>query len=1164
MKLYHQLLFCAFFCFAFYSNLNGQSQLEIARNYIVSNNKITTLNLQDLVVSSSHTSKQSGLTHFYFNQSLHGIKIYNAISNVAIDQSGKVFFAGDRIVNNKNYNSKSERISATDAALNAAKHFNLPIQDQSRVLKEDLGVTKKTTLINKSISNQEIQAELMYVHIDGQLILTWSISFEKADDKYWWDVKIDAQSGSFVEKTSWTLECGFGSSHHSHDHANNHLNHKHSTQDYSTKSHDDEHFAQTTNKKTIHFANGDYQVCAMPNESPNHGPISIVNSPWSDNLDAAAHPFNWHSDGSNTYFTTRGNNVWAVEDRDANNNQSTGFSPASQLGNNGQQYNYTPNFNLAPIDYEEAAITNLFYWNNIMHDVTYHYGFDEASGNFQSVNNTGNGLGGDPLYADTQDGLATNFARITVFPEGQICRMEMFDWVQPFTTDFFNVTSPINTSLEAFPSQFGPNATFAGTVILAKDTNGGSSEACSANPISNGSAINGNVALIDRGNCSFVQKVLNAQNQGAIAAIICNNVPSTPINMSGSGNIAIPSVMISQSDCATLRVNLPATINVTTTSTSGGPNKEASYDNLVIAHEYAHGITVRLTGGSSVNGCFRGDDQMGEGWSDFFGLVMTMKPGDVATQERGIATYLKGEVTTAQGLRPFPYSTDFAINPMTYGNSDDGGAFTIPHGVGSIWCSMLWDMTWKFIDLYGFGTDIYDSDISNVGTPASPGTFGGQNLALQLVMEGLKLQPCRPGFIDGRDAILAADRALYGGIHRCLIWEAFADRGLGVSAKQGAVEVTTDNEEAFDLPSAEIEKSTNTVIEQVGNTVSYDIHFAPVCEAQDNIVITDILDPTFTLSSVTCQAPASHSVSGNTLTISHPGLQVGQKLSCNLTVDINSSQAITSQILLFDDVEGSSPMTVNTILGSAADAWSVSNSDSQSGVNSWFVETTFSNKFTTLETPAISLGQFPVIRFFHQYNTLGGWDGGYLEVSTNNGASWQQLPLSAFLQNGYNAYLVDSSNSIIDNKQAWTGNSGGFIETIADLSSYANTTAKIRFSFGQTSGKSNEGWWIDDISIKTGIPNITNTACAISDQLASPICDAANILVDFTDCDDFITETSNPAITNSLEANIAITHNGIVNTNTNIDFNAGQCISLTAGFEVSPQAQFHAYIQACQ
>ena len=96
-------------------------------------------------------------------------------------------------------------------------------------------------------------------------------------------------------------------------------------------------------------------------------------------------------------------------------------------------------------------------------------------------------------------------------------------------------------------------------------------------------------------------------------------------------------------------------------------------------------------------------------------------------------------------------------------------------------------MTWDLIDLYGFDADLV------YGT-------GGNNIAFQLVMDWMKLQNCSPGFIDGRDAILEADELANGGLHRCLIWEAFARRGVGFSATQGSAFNRADQSEAFDLP----------------------------------------------------------------------------------------------------------------------------------------------------------------------------------------------------------------------------------------------------------------------------------------------------------------------------------------------------------------------------
>ena len=203
-------------------------------------------------------------------------------------------------------------------------------------------------------------------------------------------------------------------------------------------------------------------------------------------------------------------------------------------------------------------------------------------------------------------------------------------------------------------------------------------------------------------------------------------------------------------------------------------------------HEYGHGISNRLTGGPSNSSCLYNSEQMGEGWSDWIGLVMTMKPGDAGTDPRGIGTWLLGEAADGPGVRTQRYSTDIGVFTRTYG---DIGGMAIPHGVGEVWAGMLWEMTWALIDEYGFNPNIDDV-----------WTAGGNNLAMQLVMDGMKLQACSPGFVDGRDAILLADQNLTGGANQCTIWNAFAKRGLGFSANQGSSGSTTDGTEAFDIP----------------------------------------------------------------------------------------------------------------------------------------------------------------------------------------------------------------------------------------------------------------------------------------------------------------------------------------------------------------------------
>ena len=129
---------------------------------------------------------------------------------------------------------------------------------------------------------------------------------------------------------------------------------------------------------------------------------------------------------------------------------------------------------------------------------------------------------------------------------------------------------------------------------------------------------------------------------------------------------------------------------------------------------------------------------------------------------------------------------------------------------------MLWELTWALIDEYGFDPDLHN------GT-------GGNNIAMELVTEGFKLQPCSPGFVDGRDAIIDADLALNGGQNECLIWSAFAKRGLGLSASQGSSASINDGTESFDVPaSCEVFDITKTVDKPsviAGDILTYTLTF---------------------------------------------------------------------------------------------------------------------------------------------------------------------------------------------------------------------------------------------------------------------------------------------------------------------------------------------------
>jgi len=734
-----------------------------------------TLGISDVefVLTKSFTSRNSNIVHSYYNQVIDGIEVYNAVSNIARLADGTSFHSNVRAHEVK-IGVSSAIVTELDALQLTQNHFNLPELGDA-VLDNTL---KNINAINRyndpSLSARQVAVKPVYYPDGDELVLAWSVAFEKIDNQFWHDVIVSAVDGQIIRQVDWTVECSFGDddgcSAFDSDHDHNHI--------HDLKSHS-------------FSSDGSYTVYALPLESPSEGDRTVEIAPWENAVSAS--PYGWHdTDGvMGAEFTiTRGNNVFASEDRDANN--VPGASP-----DGGTDLVFGFPIDLAtqqPIDYVDAATVNLFYWNNVVHDVLYEHGFDEAAGNFQD-NNYGNGaLGDDFVFADAQDGSGTNNATFGTPPDGQNPRMTMFEWTVggagPASEATFTIDSPgdIAGDYIAIPSTFGPqDITVTGDMILVDDGIGTVTDGCESSPAG---SLTGAIAIVDRGGCNFNIKVVRARLAGAAAVIICNNVPGPPTAPGGNSPAeTIPSAMVGMADCDVIKVALQsgtvtATLSVMPSTATGPLNLDSDLDNGIIAHEYGHGWSTRLTGGAGNSGCLGGDEQMGEGWSDYLGLVMTIKPGELSTDGRGIGTYVISEDSLGGGIRSFPYSTDFGVNPHTYA---DIATEAIPHGVGSVWCVMLWDMTWLLIDRYGYDADLYNGS-------------GGNNVALSLVSEGLMLQGCNPGFVDGRDGILAADMALFGGANQCIIWEAFSRRGLGYSAVQGSSASRADGTEAFDLP----------------------------------------------------------------------------------------------------------------------------------------------------------------------------------------------------------------------------------------------------------------------------------------------------------------------------------------------------------------------------
>ncbi len=137
-------------------------------------------------------------------------------------------------------------------------------------------------------------------------------------------------------------------------------------------------------------------------------------------IDTTASPNGWINDGDNT---TLGNNVDAHLDKNGDNVPDPGSRPT---GSPFRVFDCPMDLAQEPVTYTNAAVVQLFYWNNWMHDKLYELGFTEAAGNFQTDNFGRGGYGNDAVQADAQDGSGVNNANFSTPPDGSPGRMQMF------------------------------------------------------------------------------------------------------------------------------------------------------------------------------------------------------------------------------------------------------------------------------------------------------------------------------------------------------------------------------------------------------------------------------------------------------------------------------------------------------------------------------------------------------------------------------------------------------------------------------------------------------------------------------------------------------------------------------------------------------------------
>lgn len=1034
----------------------AQDNLQSVKSYIYGKHPSLQHNkAMDWVITDEVYNKRNGVTHLYLRQTYGGVEIFNANSNAVI-RNGKVHRLTGRIVETVSSGNQSiaPSINAEQAIRQAAHTLGLEVTETLQPLPAS-SVAKSNTKAEEVYSSGGISIEpipvkkVFLIDRQGKLKLCWDLSIYEVSQENWWSMRIDAATGEVVEKHNWVTKCTFDPSSFSGNSVASHPATHHHLEPASEE--------------------GGYRVFPLPLENPNDGASTFETNPF----DVTASPWGWHDTNGETgadYTITRGNNVHAYEDM-ANMNEP-GYSPGSES----LTFDYSYSVDNEMLPNRDAAITNLFYANNKIHDIMYHYGFDEESGNFQANNYGKGGAGEDYVRAEAQDGSGQDNANFATPPDGFRPRMQMFMW-NPIPPDVI-VESPaeIAGAFKRGVALFGPTITSVIRGELALGSANASTESCTAIT----SNVAGKIAVIDRGTCTFEMKVKNAQEAGAIAVIIVDNLvadfpPTLGDDITMTGPITIPAISIIKADGEKVRAAITAGETVTI-SISPYTQRDASVDNGIVIHEYGHGISNRLTGGPSNVACLTNNEQMGEGWSDYFAMMLTMKAGQSGEDARGIAAFSIGEPLHGGGIRPAPYSTNMAVNNFTYDHVKEFRGQ--PHAIGFIWCEMLWEMSWKFISRYGFDPDIVNGN-------------GGNNIALQLVIDALKLQPCGPGFVDGRDAILLADQLNNNGANQDIIWEAFAKRGLGASADQGDPDSATDGIAAFDMPhDAEIMIRADKGFAS-GSDIVYTIAVKNTSLGSiTSLSVADVLPDGIVY--VDGSATEGGIFTNGALSFENLALESGEEKI--FTFHASPSSEVSTHTRFRDDAENG--MTHWNAVGVRGNnSWHITSGKSKNGAASFYTQSidAKSDQIMILKTP-VAIGPQTKLAFNHLFYTETEFDGGVVEISTNGGLQWQDLK-TKFITGGYNSIINGDADSPLAGRQAFSGYQKDFQKTVIDLASFAGNDCLIRFRSVTDAVKARDGWYIDDLYFYDGDDVVvTNEACF---QLAenAPSCATTSLVL---------------------------------------------------------------------
>src|SRR5678815_1536968 len=350
---------------------------NIARRFLARNNSLFALSSAGVdELKLENEDNDQGTTFLSYTQTVDGLKVFEGQVQVVVNKNGEVLNVREGFLVDGPPLKRKGAMTEANAIAKAFEHagrnvFPSFVENYSRT-----SSTEMSRFANPLDPNlEEVLSEQNVVRVAGESRLAWHV-FAEVGPEEWYEILLDAYTGELLVRHNLYLFEAQG---------------------------------------TVYT------------EAPDKGARQLISFVGDTTINTTA---GWMG----TSTVTTGNNVEAYLDADANNapdnNNGAGLSIGHATAAN-QDFTFPFSTTVDPRTQQAAVVTNLFYYNNVMHDFSYNLGFTETARNFQ-VNNFGRGgTGNDSVRAEAQDGSGTNNANFATPPDGSRPRMQQFLFTSP-------------------------------------------------------------------------------------------------------------------------------------------------------------------------------------------------------------------------------------------------------------------------------------------------------------------------------------------------------------------------------------------------------------------------------------------------------------------------------------------------------------------------------------------------------------------------------------------------------------------------------------------------------------------------------------------------------------------------------------------------------------